>query len=79
MGSARSISCGIVAAPVTKADAQGFGSAMTYARRYGLSAAFGVAPEDDDGIYDLEVTEALGNVEPGSVFLERAPSRGRFT
>ena len=30
-------------------DAQGFGSAMTYARRYSLSAAFGVAPEDDDG------------------------------
>lgn len=43
------MSCGTVCVPVTKADAQGFGSAMTYARRYGLSAAFGVAPEDDDG------------------------------
>lgn len=43
------ISCGAVAVPVSKADAQGFGSAMTYARRYSLSAAFGVAPEDDDG------------------------------
>jgi hypothetical protein len=42
-------SCGSVAVPVSKADAQGFGSAMTYARRYSLSAAFGVAPEDDDG------------------------------
>lgn len=42
-------SCGIVSVPVSKADAQGFGSAMTYARRYSLSAAFGVAPEDDDG------------------------------
>lgn len=42
------ISCGIVSVPVSKADAQGFGSAMTYARRYSLSAAFGVAPEDDD-------------------------------
>lgn len=41
--------CGPVSVPVTKADAQGFGSAMTYARRYSLSAAFGVAPEDDDG------------------------------
>lgn len=38
-----------LALPVSKADAQGFGSALTYARRYGLSAAFGVAPEDDDG------------------------------
>jgi hypothetical protein len=35
--------------PVTKADAQGFGSALTYARRYGLCAAVGIAPEDDDG------------------------------
>lgn len=42
-------SCGWVSVPVSKADAQGFGSAMTYARRYSLSAAFGVAPEDDDG------------------------------
>lgn len=38
-----------LALPVTKSDAQGYGSALTYARRYGLSAAFGVAPEDDDG------------------------------
>ena len=43
------LSCGCVSVPVSKADAQGFGSAQTYARRYSLSAAFGVAPEDDDG------------------------------
>jgi hypothetical protein len=43
------LSCGIIAIPVSKKDAQGFGSALTYARRYSLSAAFGVAPEDDDG------------------------------
>lgn len=43
------LSCGKVSVPAMKADAQGFGSALTYARRYGLSAAFGVAPEDDDG------------------------------
>lgn len=35
--------------PAAKADAQGFGSAMTYARRYCLMAACGIAPEDDDG------------------------------
>ena len=40
---------GALAVPVTKADAQGYGSALTYARRYSLSAAAGVAPEDDDG------------------------------
>lgn len=33
----------------TKTDAQGLGSAVTYLRRYGLSAMVGVAPEDDDG------------------------------
>ena len=43
------ISCGYLSLPVSKADAQGFGSALTYARRYSLSAAVGVAPEDDDG------------------------------
>lgn len=35
--------------PVSKHDAQGYGSALTYARRYSLLAACGVAPEDDDG------------------------------
>ncbi|HYF40919.1 MAG TPA: ERF family protein [Ramlibacter sp.] len=33
----------------TKSDAQGLGSAITYARRYALAAMVGVAPEDDDG------------------------------
>ncbi len=32
-----------------KADPQGVGSALTYARRYALSAMVGIAPEDDDG------------------------------
>lgn len=32
-----------------KGDMQGLGSAMTYARRYGLAAIVGVCPEDDDG------------------------------
>jgi hypothetical protein len=35
--------------PVQKNDAQGYGSALTYARRYSLMAACGIAPEDDDG------------------------------
>lgn len=32
-----------------KNDPQGMGSAITYARRYGLQAAVGVPSEDDDG------------------------------
>jgi hypothetical protein len=35
--------------PVTKHDAQGFGSALTYTRRYALAAMAGVAQVDDDG------------------------------
>lgn len=32
-----------------KADPQGMGSAITYARRYALAAIVGIAPDDDDG------------------------------
>lgn len=34
---------------VAKNDMQGLGSAMTYARRYGLMSMAGIAPDDDDG------------------------------
>lgn len=34
---------------VSKNDMQGYGSAATYARRYGLMGMAGIAPEDDDG------------------------------
>lgn len=43
------LSTGAVSVPASKQDAQGYGSALTYARRYSLAMAFGVAPEDDDG------------------------------
>lgn len=42
-------SCGKLHVPASKLDAQGYGSALTYARRYSLMAACGIAPEDDDG------------------------------
>ena len=35
--------------PVSKPDAQGVASAMTYARRIGLAGLAGIAPADDDG------------------------------
>ncbi len=36
--------------PLPKGDPQGYGSAMTYARRYGLAALIGIVTEhDDDG------------------------------
>lgn len=38
-----------IAMPLGKQDPQGYGSALTYARRYGLSALLGITQEDDDG------------------------------
>ncbi len=35
--------------PATKKDPQGYGSAFTYARRFGAKAAVGLTEEDDDG------------------------------
>ena len=35
--------------PLPKADPQGMGSAITYARRYALTAMLGMVTEDDDG------------------------------
>jgi hypothetical protein len=42
-------SLGTLYVPANKRDPQGFGSALTYARRYALQTAFGVPTEDDDG------------------------------
>ena len=47
--SGEQLSGGKLFVPATKLDAQGFGSALTYARRYSLMATCGIAPEDDDG------------------------------
>ena len=43
------MSLGRLFVPADKQSAQGFGSALTYARRYALVTAFGVPVEDDDG------------------------------
>ena len=47
--SGETLSAGILSVPASKQDPQGYGSALTYARRYSLMAACGIAPEDDDG------------------------------
>jgi len=53
------MSGGILHVPAPKQDPQGYGSALTYARRYSLMAACGIAPEDDDGNL---ATERAGSV-----------------
>lgn len=47
--SGEQLSAGVLHVPASKHDAQGYGSALTYARRYSLMAGCGIAPEDDDG------------------------------
>lgn len=47
--SGQTIRGGKLHVPAAKQDPQGYGSALTYARRYSLMAACGIAPEDDDG------------------------------
>lgn len=47
--SGESMRCGKLHVPAAKQDPQGYGSALTYARRYSLITACGIAPEDDDG------------------------------
>lgn len=46
--SGESINFGKIYVPTSKHDAQGYGSALTYGRRYGVMC-LGIAPEDDDG------------------------------
>lgn len=43
--------------PLPKNDPQGYGSALTYTRRYSLAAILGIAPEDDDA----EAATSRGN------------------
>lgn len=59
--SGESMSAGILHVPAPKHDPQGYGSALTYARRYSLMAACGIAPEDDDG------NRASANITPEQV------------
>ena len=64
--SGETLSAGKLHVPATKQDAQGYGSALTYARRYSLMAACGMAPEDDDGNAAAKKTPAKGVIKPTS-------------
>lgn len=47
--SGEELNLGTLFVPANKNDAQAYGSALSYARRYALVTAFGVPTEDDDG------------------------------
>ena len=48
------ISDGGLLVPAQKIDPQGFGSAMTYARRYGYAAMLGIVQDDDDAVAAMQ-------------------------
>jgi len=73
--SGETFSSGRLHVPASKNDAQGYGSALTYARRYSLMAACGIAPEDDDGnaatkkkpaIDNNRLTQAIQKIKEGA-------------
>lgn len=71
------LSAGKLSLPVSKKDSQGFGSALTYARRYSLMTACGIAPEDDDGNaaskaahHKPDITDFLAAIEATSTLEE---------
>ena len=47
--SGESFKGGMLHVPASKQDPQGYGSALSYARRYSIMTACGIASEDDDG------------------------------
>ncbi len=52
--------------PLPKGDPQGYGSAMTYARRYGLAALIGIVTEhDDDGEGSCRPQNQNSDYNPG--------------
>ena len=59
--------CGLLHVPASKQDPQGYGSALTYARRYSLLAATGLAPEDDDGNSASRRTEIKSTVDENKI------------
>ena len=65
--SGESFSSGVLRVPAVKQDAQGYGSALTYARRYSLMAACGIAPEDDDGNAAARAPRAPEGLSDGAV------------
>jgi len=71
--SGEQISSGKLHVPATKHDAQGYGSALTYARRYSLMAACGIAPEDDDGNNASKPKPAPAKPAPAPAPAAKAP------
>ncbi|MDM0041837.1 ERF family protein [Variovorax sp. J22R193] len=64
--------------PAAKQDPQGYGSALTYARRYSLITACGIAPEDDDGNAATD-TKRKQDAQPPALDMSPKARAGRIT
>jgi hypothetical protein len=63
------------AVPLPKSDPQGFGSALTYARRYCLAAWCQLVQEDDDGNAASTAPRAPARTLPAATAQPTAPSK----
>jgi len=64
--------------PVSKPDAQGVGSAVTYARRYALAAMVGIVQDDDDGNAATQPRKQVTIRRPDATEPEPAPQGRPF-
>lgn len=71
------LSAGTFFVPADRNNAQGYGSANSYARRYGLQLAFGLATEDDDG--NAAAKGMRGQSQEGAVSLSPKAEPNRVT
>jgi len=71
--------------PITKWDAHGTGSGITYGRRYGLMAIFCIGTEDDDGNTAVQsgpaapARKAVPKADPEKVMLAGRAAAGKGT
>jgi len=65
--------------PAPKLDAQGYGSAITYARRYALMAIFSLAPADDDGNAAVDSTPQTISQQQVSELVDMIEASGTDT
>jgi hypothetical protein len=73
--SGETITGGILHVPASKQDAQGYGSALTYARRYSILTLCGIAPEDDDGNAASKPTTYATSRKPAPRITDEEPSK----
>ena len=73
--SGEQLSCGSLFMPAIKHDAQGYGSALSYARRYSLMAACAISGVDDDGNQATKTAPQAAPPKPTPKAIEVSPPK----